>query len=74
MKDVKIHLTPLQVTHVMKACRLYRKKAERDVDPTFVPMPGKKNSQIAKMEIMDDVLKIFDEALKKRVDKTVQAL
>lgn len=53
-------MTALQVTHIIKACNLYKKKAQRDTDPNFVPAPGKKNSQLAKQEIMGEVLTILN--------------
>lgn len=57
-------MTALQVTHIIKACNLYNKKAKRDMDPNFVPQPGKMNSQLAKQEIMGEVLVLLQKALK----------
>lgn len=57
-------LTALQASHVLKACRLYRNKAVRDYDPTYVPHEGKKNSQLAKRELMDEIIPLLERTLK----------
>jgi len=58
-------MTALEATHLLKACNLYKKKAERDYDPTYVPPAGKKNSQLAKQEVMESVIRKISSAIKK---------